>query len=259
MQFYKLQATGNDFIFFLKQAVTYSREQRERLCHRQYGIGADGLVVILENGPGEYTWQFYNADGSEAEMCGNAARAAVYLLTKVEKQNSVKVNTMKGFFQGKSLAGDVIEIQFALTEAPIRKVADLFSSRFAEGYITNTGVPHCVIPVKDLSTVLSRTSELKEFIYDKHFGTAGANLTFYSVIGEKTLVAATLERGVNDFTLSCGTGVIAAVQVYQFLNLQISGAISVRTPGGELVVDLSQKSQAVLHGEAKIVFKGSLI
>ncbi len=258
MRFYKLQATGNDFIFFLKENVTFSREQRERLCHRQYGIGADGLVVLQETGPAQYTWQFYNADGAEAEMCGNAARAAIYLLSKVEKQNTARVKTMKGFFQGKALAGENVEIRFALPEAPLQKVTHLFSSRFTEGYITNTGVPHCVIPVKDLSTVLSRSAELKEFIYDKHFGTAGANLTFYAVTGEKTLAAATLERGVNDFTLSCGTGVIAAVQVYQYLNPQVQGAITVKAPGGELTVDLSHKPEAVLRGEAQIVFEGSL-
>ncbi len=257
MQFFKLQATGNDFVFVIKPPNLLTATDIRKMCDRHFGVGSDGLVILQPTAsPQEYRWTFYNPDGSEAEMCGNAARAATALVYHLYQQKEVRVQTKVGFFRGRVETAQMTTIEMELPPVSIRKIASLFSGKFAEGYLTNTGVPHCVIPVADLEKIKKQAQELAPFIFDSEFGTQGANLTFYSVSAENSLQVVTLERGVNDFTLSCGTGVIAAAQVYSQLEKKNS-QISVQTPGGSLWVDFASLQNAKLKGEAQFVFEGS--
>ncbi len=256
MQFYKLQATGNDFIFIKDSQFSPSRELIQKMCDRHRGIGSDGLVFLKPKSNNEYDWVFFNPDGGEAEMCGNAARAATWFLFQQNSLNEVFVNTRVGQFRGQVLGTEKVVIETDIPATQIRTIKNIFSNRFAQGTLTNTGVPHCVIEVKSLATVMSRAQELSEFIFDPEFGAKGANLTFYCLVSESALEAVTLERGVNDFTLSCGTGVIAAAQIYAQKNNK-SGEISVKTPGGELKVEFLNPQRARLSGAAQFVFEGS--
>jgi diaminopimelate epimerase len=259
MQFYKLQATGNDFIFFLNPEKILKREQIAHLCDRRFGIGADGLVVLKSTAsPDSFEWTFYNADGGEAEMCGNAARASARLLWHIYKKEKTHVKTMKSSFEGQALDPQKISIEFSLASPKITQIQNLFEGRFSTGFFTNTGVPHCVIPVEKISQITDRAQELKKYIFDPHFGPAGSNLTFMSVQNENLLEAVTLERGVNDFTLSCGTGVIAAALIYKMNNANLS-PVSVKTPGGELVVEFLKSEKVRLAGPAEIVYEGRLL
>jgi diaminopimelate epimerase len=258
MQFYKLQATGNDFIFFLNPSKTLDREQIAALCHRHFGIGADGLVFLRSTSQSDFfEWTFYNVDGGEAEMCGNAARATIRLLWEIYKKETVQVKAQKSIFVGQFLKNKNISVDLSLAAVKIEKIDNLFGGRFPVGFFTNTGVPHCVIPVEKISQISARAQELNKYIFDANFGKAGSNLTFFSVQKENHLEAVTLERGVNDFTLSCGTGVIAAAQVH-LSNKINQGPVYIKTPGGELTVEFLEPGKARLTGGAKIVFEGRL-
>lgn len=258
MHFFKLQATGNDFIFLLEEPKNLSSEKIARWCDRHRGVGSDGLIVLKErSGTQDFEWSFYNPDGKEAEMCGNAARCATRLLEKKKGLKTIKVYTRAGFFNGKVVDHKDVTVETTIPLLQINKSENIFEQRFAAGYLTNTGVPHMVIPVDRLDKLWGRQKELSPFIFDRLFDSRGANLTFFSVETVQELKSVTLERGVNDFTLSCGTGVIAAAQVHLYLQ-KTKGPVCVQTPGGTLTVDFPQEKTATLTGAAEIVFEGSM-
>jgi diaminopimelate epimerase len=257
--FYKLQATGNDFIFFFASEMTEALTPKKisELCSRRTGVGADG-VAILHAAGGDWThrWDFYNSDGGEAEMCGNAARCATLLLEAKGKKQAA-VQTRVGGFKGARAADGEIEVIFEIPSGETKELANVFG-RFPKAYFTNTGVPHCVIPVDQPWALRPRASELAPFIFDKQFLPNGSNLTFVNWQGHEAMETVTLERGVNDFTLSCGTGVIAAAKVFADLNGQ-GGWRKLKTPGGTLsVFYLPGTRQVHLKGPATLVFKGEL-
>lgn len=257
MKFFKAQATGNDFIIVDEKQWQPSEAIVSRLCDRHFGIGSDGLVHLRTTStPKHFEWTFYNPDGNEAEMCGNAARATTWFLFLQKQLSEVVVKTQRGQFVGKTLREEFVEIETTVPAQAIQKFDNMFQGRFKDGYLTNTGVPHFVIPVANIEAVMGRAQELAPFIFDPAFGSRGSNLTFFAIQGEDSLDSVTLERGVNDFTLSCGTGVLAAAQVY--LNLKSrKNVVQVKTPGGQLAVEMME-STAKLSGEAKLVFEGSI-
>lgn len=256
MQFFKLQATGNDFVFVFDFHQKISAKTIQNICDRHYGVGAEGFVILNKTTANNYEWQFYNPDGKEANMCGNAARAAtLFLLERLEpSQEEVTVRTRRGTFSGKQSAEHGIVVSWSLPDRKIQKRESLFGGRFPQGYLIDTGVPHCVIPLSDLSGLRQQSAALAPLIYDSLFGADGANLTFFMKQKENHLQAMTLERGVNDFTLSCGTGVIAAALVAMDLQ-NWQGPVTVTTPGGELSVEL-QQDRVSLAGPAEIIYEG---
>jgi diaminopimelate epimerase len=257
--FYKLQATGNDFIFFLASEMKehLTSEKIVALCARQTGVGADGVAVLHEvGGAWTHKWDFYNSDGGEAEMCGNAARCATLLLEQRGAKH-VAVQTRVGGFKGGRAADGEIEVIFDIPAGETKELTNVFG-QFPRAYLTNTGVPHCVIPVEKPWDLRPRAKELAPFIFDKLFLPNGSNLTFVNWGGRDAFETVTLERGVNDFTLSCGTGVIAAAKVFADLNEQ-GGWRKMKAPGGTLsVFYLPGTRQVHLKGPASLVFKGEL-
>jgi diaminopimelate epimerase len=257
MKFFKAQATGNDFIIVDDKQWQASEAVVSRLCDRHFGIGSDGLVHLRStSNPQQFEWTFYNPDGKEAEMCGNAARATTWFLFLQKQLSEVVVKTLRGQFVGKTLRDEFVEIETTMPAEAIQKFDNMFQGRFKEGYLTNTGVPHFVIPVANIEAMMGRAQELAPFIFDPAFGTRGSNLTFFAIQGDNALDSVTLERGVNDFTLSCGTGVLAAAQVYLYLKNR-KNVVQVKTPGGQLAVEMMGLT-AKLSGEAKLVFEGSI-
>lgn len=257
MKFFKAQATGNDFIIVDDKQWQPTEAVVNRLCDRHFGIGSDGLVHLRATStPHMYEWTFYNPDGKEAEMCGNAARATTWFLFSQKQLSEVVVKTQRGQFVGKTLKKEFVEIETTMPAQAIQKYENMFQGRFKDGYLTNTGVPHFVIPVASIEAIKGRAQELAPFIFDPAFGPRGSNLTFFAIRGEDSLDSVTLERGVNDFTLSCGTGVLAAAQVYLYLENR-KNLVQVTTPGGQLAVEMMELT-AKLSGEAKLVFEGSI-
>jgi diaminopimelate epimerase len=257
--FVKAQATGNDFIFVKKEDLTgkLNAEKISDLCSRRFGIGADGLVIVDKSVQGvDFAWDFYNSDGGGAEMCGNAARCATLFGIQDLKKTEVNFHTKIGVVRGRVIDDGLVEVNFQIPESPLKEIQNPCGGISAKGYLVNTGVPHCVIPHLDPWALQADAARLAPYIYTREFGEKGANLTFVDWSQPDKLKAITLERGVNDFTFSCGTGVIAAGLVHELIN-GVMGWKTLSTPGGELRVR-TVSGAVSLSGPAQLVYKGEI-
>ncbi len=220
MVVYKYCANGNDFLIFHSFVKKNRATLAKRICNRFSGIGADGLVVLLPHSKYAYEWEFYNSDGSIAEMCGNASRCAghyAYSLGLAKKTHSflsrareIKVSVNKSVVA--SNLGRYKDIK-KLENLENIKGLDIESS----WYYINTGVPHLVCFVKQKSDLPTHKTKLMESLR-KRFN---ANVNFAYMIDSTALQVCTYERGVEDITLACGTGMAACFVVgHLFCNLQ---------------------------------------
>lgn len=261
LPFIKAQATGNDFIFIKKSDLKkpLSRTEIENLCSRRFGIGADGLVIIDNDTKDvDFVWDFYNSDGGNAEMCGNAARCATLIYLKENNKSEVRFKTTAGVIHGKGISDSATEVSFSIKDSPLKEISSPCGGLFPVGYLVDTGVPHFVIPTRNPWNLQSQTAQLAPYIFSPEFGSKGANLTFADLTSAEAsgISAVTLERGVNDFTLSCGTGVIAVGVVLEKLSNK-TGWKKILTPGGELNVR-TVSGAVTLSGPAQVVYKGIL-
>jgi len=199
MQITKYNASGNDFVIFHTFLKKSRNELAKKLCNRQTGIGADGLIVLTPHNSYDFEWEFYNSDGSDAEMCGNGSRAvAHYAATNGLCENQMKFLTVAGVVEA-SVEGDDAEVK--LTEPKI-----LDNIIIEEGFkwqLLDTGVPHLVTFVDDLKVY---SKDIAREMRNKY----NANVNFAKVDTEnRTIHVRTYERGVEDETLACGTGMAA--------------------------------------------------
>lgn len=209
--FSKYNANGNDFVIFKGEAAkkgTYGDLAR-RVCDRQKGIGADGLIAILPKNGGEvdFEWDFYNSDGSIAEMCGNGSRAAaMWAYENLIANKNMRFLTLAGVINAKILALNPIKSQncknakVEILFTKPKKLGEKFADMGREWYFYDTGVPHLVSFTEDLSEF---NIALARAMREKY----NANVNF-AKLGEKIAVR-TYERGVEGETLACGTGMAA--------------------------------------------------
>lgn len=250
----KMQATGNDFLvldladamaagsipssFFKQSRAHWARV----FCDRHFGLGADGFVILEKDSVQKdlIRWDFYNADGSAAEMCGNAARCVGrHLLEQNASNTNVDFLTRVGTVTAKTVGPNAFEVTWPVRLDPPQPLGD--------GLFVNTGVPHQVIAVEDLSDrdALKKTALLERT--RPEFQKDGTNVTFYRSIDPTSIEAVSFERGVNGFTLSCGTGAIAAAWVH--VHNSENKSCQVTVPGGNLTVRFG-KDHASLAGTA---------
>ncbi len=198
MHLVKYSASGNDFVI----SHTFMKKDRSELakwlCHRHEGIGADGLIVLLPHATLDFEWQFYNADGSEAAMCGNGSRAAAhYAYTYGLAPAKMRFLTLAGEIEA-SVEGDVVESQ--LTE---HKILQKNLQEYGRNWwLIDTGVPHLVTFVEDLKQF---DKNVAKNLRDKY----NANVNYAIIRDLKSIGVRTFERGVEDETLACGTGMAA--------------------------------------------------
>ena len=263
LPFTKLNATGNDFVFIDARRTlptefsTIARaELAKRICDRHFGIGADGLVFVEQgSAPALLKWDFYNNDGSHAEMCGNASRCMGRWAAANLDAKSVSFETAAGLVtastEGNSIASSLEYLKLSFTALPFER-----AGRRAEAQLVNTGVPHAVFEAADLSKRESLVEVINALRFHPLAGQKGANVTFLQKHSAESFSTVTFERGVEDYTLSCGTGVLAAAAV-GLLGTGKTRA-KVKAPGGELEVRFGEKQGAVLVGPADLVFEGNL-
>lgn len=254
--FHKIEGTGNDFIFLNEEDFETENFDKsdvaKNLCHRHFGVGADGIAFTRDWKEEEdiftFKWDFYNSDGSPAEMCGNAARCAVVynfiLNASAECEFQTAIGTIYGTFED-----DEPVVQWDLKNNDIKELSVSAQGQNFDGFFLNTGVPHFVIPTPQLDEMNARLCA--EIQKDPVFGASQTNVTPLQ-IGNPSLTQS-FERGVRDFTLSCGTGVIAAAKVIE--KTKGDSQSQLKTPGGELEVKL-KNSNVSLKGPAFCVFKG---
>ena len=253
IRFQKYQATGNDFIVLDNRTSEYSKldkTQIVQLCHRKFGIGADGLVLISESESVNFMMTYYNADGGIGSFCGNGSRAAVRFAS------TLGLISKSGGFEAydgihdTEIANDRIKI----------KMADVQNgSNVLDGTFIDTGSPHYVEICNNLDQfdVVTKGRSVR---HNKVFAPYGTNVNFVERLGEDNIHVRTFERGVEDETLSCGTGVTASALV----TAQNDGmhTVQVMTPGGNLLVSFERKNgrnqNIWLEGPAQMTFEGEI-
>lgn len=264
--FYKLQGTGNDFVAIDNRKNLYSidflAEIAPQLTDRRFGVGADGLLAISpsnDNGS-DYTMVYLNADGSDAGMCGNGGRCIARLATNLGFSSKHSFN-VHGFPYQVSVNESDVTLNF-----PAQPCIDTISdSEFEQIDIIYTGTEHICVRLQD-SNLLDNHDWIrkkgKELRFDSRFEPKGTNVNFYAPIDENSIKLITYERGVEDITLSCGTGSLAAAICHK--RMQSSEFIIVNCIGGELKTkfdfDTSSKTykNLLLKGPAEIVFIGEI-
>jgi len=251
LNFYKYQGTGNDFVMIDDRGEVFDHENLalvRQICHRKFGIGADGLILIRNHAEYDFEMIYFNADGSQS-MCGNGARCAVAF------------SNFLGIFLGKTkflaidgsheaiISNDEVELKMSNVDQLLPSGKDVF---------VDTGSPHHVRMVEDVQKyqVLDEGRLVRNH---KSYAPAGTNVNFVQEISESQIFVRTYERGVENETLSCGTGVTAAALA--FGKKEGHQIIKIETLGGQLSVRFIKKGDGSfddiwLIGPAKQVFKG---
>ncbi len=256
VHFYKFQANGNDFILVdnRDRHLPDSRRLISRLCDRHFGVGADGLMLLEETSGYDFEMVFFNSDGRPGEMCGNGGRslAAFAFLKKIAGR---KMQFLAGDglhlaeIHGTDDAGRVFDVSLKMQDVTEVKILE-------DGYFLNTGVPHFVRFVNDVESI-DVFAEGRRLRNDPRFAPDGTNVNFVE-IREDRLFVRTYERGVENETLSCGTGVTASAMVAFLKEGKLFGGIHAR--GGEFMVTFLRDGQTFrsvwLRGPAEWVFEG---
>jgi len=265
LPFVKMSGAGNDFVVIDNRALSLAltKEQIARLCDRHFGIGADGLLAVEPAGQPDvdFRMRYYNADGGEAEMCGNGARCFARFVHPLRRANAEQVRflTPAGLITGEYV-GDEVRINLtAPTETRLHQRAD-FGWGEIEYHFMNTGVPHAVVHVPDAeqAEVVAHGRAIRRSpIFPR-----GTNVNFVQVTDSGKLIVRTYERGVEDETLACGTGVVASALLTNIVR-RLALPLCVKVRGGDvLTVDARVEGDAfrevTLTGPATEVFSGEI-
>ncbi|MBS1506846.1 MAG: diaminopimelate epimerase [Bacteroidetes bacterium] len=253
ISFQKYQATGNDFVIVDNRNGNYSFsvDQIKTICDRKFGVGADGLMLIEKDPKQDFNLIYYNADGSPS-LCGNGSRAAVTMASTLGIVNGMaKFNAYDGFHQAEILSNRNVRLKMN----DVKEVKAI-----SGGVFINTGSPHFIQWVENANEV-SVFEEGRKIRYSDAFKPAGTNVNFVEQLGANSIFVRTYERGVENETLSCGTGVTAAALAASFR--KNTSPVTVKTLGGELSVEFQvgqdgSFTDIFLIGPAKMVFEGSL-
>ena len=263
--FYKMHGGGNDFVLIdHRERFIPEAEQpgfARRVCHRQVGIGADGLILLEGSEKADFRWRFYNADGSEPEMCGNGGRcAARFAVMQGIAPETLSFETLAGIIHAEVKGRRVKLAMAGVGDFKLHQTIPLDEINVT-GHFVRVGVPHLVVPVEDLEAApVTEWGRLLRF--HPMFQPAGTNVNFVSFTGPQALAIRTYERGVEDETLACGTGSVAAALVGACLG-KLTSPVAVQTRGGE-ILNVYFKPQAgacsdvYLEGDALVVYQGEL-
>ncbi|WP_185851778.1 diaminopimelate epimerase [Blattabacterium cuenoti] len=277
IDFFKFQGTGNDFILIdIRNKNKETQIQKEnhflkKLCDRHFGIGADGIIFIKNDSKSDFYMKYYNSDGKESTMCGNGGRCAVSFSRKLEitKKNKIYFKAVDGYHYGIIKNKDLISVKLLdIDRNMIKKVANSNNHVFL-----NTGSPHHIFFIKEKDIkkidVFKRGKIIRFHNFYSKIG--GVNVNFVKILKNNILQVRTYERGVENETLSCGTGIVASViAAYEINEIKKNHSekknthqeFLVHTFGGKLWVSF-QKTQnkykeIYLTGSVKFVFKGCI-
>ena len=272
LPFLKMNGAGNDFVVLDNRdgGITLDAAAIAHLCHRQRGVGADGTLVVETPEPGppaDFRMRYYNADGGEAEMCGNGARCFARYAARLLGTNpdSVTFQTMAGVIRAR-IEGERVRLEMSVPHGgtDLGSLTLESAHTFPEAYFLNTGVPHVVIPVEDVDTVdvhpLGRSIR-----YHERFAPRGTNANFIQLVSPEEIILRTYERGVEAETLACGTGATASALIHAEINeVEGAGSVAVRVRSGDtLHIGFTRTgaltfANVTLAGPADFVFGGEI-
>ena len=251
--FYKYQGTGNDFVVIDNRQSIFPKNNTKligQLCDRRFGIGADGLILLENDSESDFNMDYYNSDASQS-MCGNGGRCAVAFAKFLGMiGDSTTFRAIDGLHEA-TIDGDVVTLKMSNVSEVHQRTRHLF---------LDTGSPHHVQLVENLDkfAVKHEGAKLRYGLY----GESGSNINFVEQLASDSFKVRTYERGVEDETLSCGTGVTAVALAMYNSGKTSSQKISISTPGGDLNVSFDQEngvySNICLQGPAIQVFKGEI-
>jgi len=264
LHFYKMNGAGNDFVVIDNRdlSVKLDADTIEAICDRHRGIGADGLLAVEPAQQGaDYKFRYYNADGGEAEMCGNGARCFGRFTAHLgeEMQDTVSFETIAGTLTAEMIGEDV---RIAMSD-PFDLNADCeIESLGTAIHVLNTGVPHAVAFVDDLENlnVLKNGAAVR---YHNRFSPNGTNANFAKVLAPDHIAMRTYERGVEGETLACGTGMCAVALIHNLMT-DAPSPIKVDVAGGDtLEIGFERTGEntftnVTLSGPADFVFEGDI-
>ncbi len=258
-RFYKFQANGNDFILLDDREKRFPRDEARiaHLCHRRFGIGADGLMLMLPSGKYDFEMAYFNADGRPAEMCGNGGRSIAALAFQ-NKIAGRKMHFLAADGEHRAVVNEVDELN-RIFDVSLKMGSVTGVKWFEDGCFLNTGVPHFVVFTDNVAEadVEKQGSALRN---DSRFAPAGTNVNFVEIQPDRLFVR-TFERGVEGETLSCGTGVTASAIAAFFKTGKTETAVHTR--GGDFRVQFQQAGnrfkEVWLRGPAQLVFEGEMV
>ena len=268
IDFYKMSGSGNDFILVDNRAnlieAALAPELARNLCRRKVSVGADGLILIENDDEVDFSWSFFNADGSKAEMCGNGGRCVARLAKMLGIcGSSLSFRTLAGIIRAE-VSGNRVKLQMTEPrDLRLDQELELNGQRFNTHFV-NTGVPHTVF-ILDGPEILAQQEVVgqgRKVRYHSQFAPAGTNVNFVAVLGEQALAIRTYERGVEDETLACGTGATAVALVGVAKGI-VRPPVDVYTKSGEtLTIYFDPKKglpqEVYLEGETKVIYQGRL-
>lgn len=262
-----MNGAGNDFVVLDNRdhSLDLTSEQIALLCDRHRGVGADGLLAVepATGQAADHRFRYYNADGGEAEMCGNGARCFAAFVNRLNSKpgTSISFETEAGVLSAQ-FHDDQIEIAMSDPfDLFLNTTLDLPEGP-TEIHAVNTGVPHAILVTEDLNRadVLATGAAIR---HHQHFAPAGTNVNFYQPMGERAIRIRTYERGVEGETLACGTGMVACAVIHDQLT-ECGSPIRVTVAGGDtLSIGFERSAEDGYHhvtltGPADFVFRGEI-
>jgi diaminopimelate epimerase len=265
LTFYKMSGSGNDFILVDNRDGIVAEEQLDQfiasICRRKLSVGADGVILIETTDRADFKWRFFNADGGEAEMCGNGGRCAARLaFLKGIAGPQLSFETKAGIIRAEVI-GERVKLEMPQPSSPELDYAVEVDGEALMVNSVTVGVPHVVIWVPDVeaSPVFERGRAIR---YHERYAPAGTNVNFVQKIDDGSFAIRTYERGVEDETLACGTGSVATALVAASEGMTASPAL-LHTRGGEtLRIHFEQSDDGFhsiyLEGEVRVIYEGRL-
>ncbi|MCC5929389.1 MAG: diaminopimelate epimerase [Cyclobacteriaceae bacterium] len=253
--FYKYQGTGNDFIMLDDRIHSFDENDKDRiahLCHRHFGIGADGIILIRDHPEFDFEMIYLNSDGSQS-LCGNGSRCAVQFAHDLGIiKNNVRFMTYAG-----KLEADVLQTGIRLKMPDVSEVVSK-----GKDFFIDTGSPHHVCFVENVHSE-DVTGVGKAIRYSEEYAPVGTNVNFAQTLDENRIFVRTYERGVEAETFSCGTGVTASALALMHKQSITIGAIDIQTLGGALRIEAEATENGgfrnvYLRGPALKVFEGTI-
>ncbi len=265
--FFKMNGSGNDFIIInnkehiVEDNIDIPMEEFViRVCKRALSIGADGLILIESDDEYDFRWRFFNNDGSEVEMCGNGSRcAARFAYLNNLAPLAMKFRTLAGVIQAQITGLKTVKVQ--LTKPKDYKSDISLNGIGYTAHFINTGVPHVVYFVDDVDSVDVKDVGAKTR-YHEYFEPDGTNVNFAEVVDNNTIKIRTYERGVEDETLACGTGSVAAALI-AIMHKKVSSPVSIETKSGNILkvyaeIDEENVKSVFLEGDALLTYIGTM-
>jgi diaminopimelate epimerase len=254
--FFKYQGTGNDFVILDNRNLTFPKNNTKliaHLCDRKFGIGADGLMLLENDNSTDFKMIYYNSDGNQSSMCGNGGRCLVAFAKQIGIiQKQTTFIAIDGLHHAEISTDNIVSLQ----------MKDVEELKIEKEYVfLNTGSPHHVQMVHDLNNLNVKT-EGASIRYSNLYGTSGSNVNFVEQISESEFTIRTYERGVEDETLSCGTGATAVAIAMHATGKTTFNEIIINVQGGKLKVSFEKMgnnyNNVHLTGPATFVFEGTI-